>query len=60
MTLRRRGKELIKNAIEIPDNKWKIIPIDSEKRKHRIIRVHDGFCKLRNDDEEVRQIIVTE
>ena len=60
LTLRRRGKELIKNAIEIPDNKWQIIRIDSEKRKHRIIRVNDGFCKLRNYDEEVRQIIVTD
>ena len=60
LTLRRRGKGLVKDVAEIPNDKWQKIKIEGQKRKHQIVRVHDGVCMLRHYDGEVRQIILTD
>lgn len=60
ITLRRRGKKLLEGVSNIPGDEWQKIRIEGEKRKYKVIRVHDGFCKLRNYKGEVRQIILTD
>lgn len=60
LTLRRRGKKLIEAVKEIEDKQWKVVQIDRGKRKKQVIRVHDGYSKLRNYDGEVRQVILTD
>lgn len=60
LTLRRRGKELINEVNKLPEDSWKKIYIDIEKRKHQVIRVHDGITKLRNYNGNIRQIIITD
>jgi len=60
LTLRRRGKELIKKAASIPTGEWQKIQIEGKKRKYQTIRVHDGVCKLRNYAGDVRQVILTD
>jgi transposase len=60
LTLRRRGKELIKKVASIPADQWQKVRVEGEKRKYQLIRVHDDFCKLRNYKGEVRQIILTD
>jgi len=59
LTLRRRGKNLVKNANAIPDDKWQMVEVEGEKRKRRQLRVHDGRCSLRHYEGEVRQVILT-
>lgn len=59
LTLRRRGKKLVNKALEIPEKEWQNVRVEGAGRKSQIIRVHDGYCKLRNYKGEVRQIILT-
>lgn len=60
LTLRRRGNSLVKKSYLIPENQWKRIKIEGANRKHKWIKVHDSYCKLRNYKGEVRQIIITD
>jgi hypothetical protein len=60
LTLRRRGKELVNNVSKIPADEWQKIRVEGKKRKYTILRVHDGFCKIRNYKGEVRQVILTD
>ncbi len=56
LTLRRRGKNIVKKIMEIPESKWQIIQL--EGRKHEFVKAYDGSCKLRNYTGEVRQVII--
>jgi hypothetical protein len=60
ITLRRRGKNLLDKVNKIPENEWQRIKVEGEKRKINVIRVHDGYTKLRNYEGEVRQVILTD
>ncbi len=60
LTLRRRGRELVDAVYKIPESQWQKVRIEGKKRKHQVIRAYDGFCKLRNYDGEVRQVILTD
>jgi len=60
LTLRRRGKQLLKNVHAIPDCDWQKIRIEGKKRKTQTLRVHDGFCELINYNGKVRQVILTD
>ena len=60
LTLRRRGASLIKKCLQIPDDQWRKVKIEGVNRKHKLIRVYDSRCKLRNYKGEVRQIIITD
>ncbi len=59
LTLRRRGKNLVKNANAIADDQWQMVEVEAEKRKRRQLRVHDGKCTLRHYEGDVRQVILT-
>lgn len=58
LTLRRRGKTLVEKASRIPEGEWQKVRIEGKKRKYQIIKVHDGYCSLRNYTGEVRQVIL--
>ena len=60
LTLRRRGKALLENTSKIPEKEWQYIAIERTKGKQQKMRVHDGKCKLRNYEGDVRQIILTD
>jgi len=57
LTLRRRGKELIKSTSSI--NSWQKITIERSKGRYQTINVLDRKCSLRHYDGEVREIIIT-
>lgn len=60
LTLRRRGKDLVRQVAAIPDQQRRKIKVEGEKRRQRTIRVHDGPCQLRHYEGEVRQLILTD
>ena len=60
LTLRRRGKKLIERAEAIPDDRWQRINLSRAKGKYQYVRVHDGRCKLRYYEGEVREVILTD
>ena len=60
LTLRRRGKKLIKMAEEIPQSQWQRIRVERAKGKFQLVRVYDGVSKLRNYSGNVRQVILTD
>jgi hypothetical protein len=60
LTLRRRGKNLIERAQAIPEDQWQRIHLPRAKGKQQRIRVHDGRCRLRHYEGEVREVILTE
>jgi len=60
LTLRRRGKSLIAQTNAIPESEWQYVFIERSKGKKQKIRIHDGRCKLRHYEGEVREIILTD
>jgi hypothetical protein len=57
LTLRRRGKDLIKSASII--NSWQKVTIERAKGKYQTINVLARECELRNYDGKVKEIIIT-
>ncbi|MCP4379194.1 MAG: transposase, partial [bacterium] len=60
LTLRRRGKKLIERAQALPNDQWQRINLSRTKGKYQRIRVHDGRCRLRHYEGDVRQVILTD
>ena len=58
LTLRRRGKKLIKRVSEIPELNWKKIHIEGKKRKVNTIKVYEEECHIRNYTDKIRQVII--
>ncbi|GBE31338.1 transposase DDE domain protein [bacterium BMS3Bbin05] len=56
ITLRRRGKNLIKDVEKL--SPWKRIEIPHAKRKYKNPQVHDSTINLRDYEGEIRQIVV--
>jgi hypothetical protein len=59
ITLRRRGKNLVKELENIDEDQWKKITIDSPRRKYNRPRVHDSLVHL-NDYGKIRQVVMTD
>lgn len=57
ITLRRRGKTLVKDASLIPADQWKRVSIDSVRRKFKNPMVHDSRIFLKGYG-EIRQLIM--
>jgi len=60
LTLRRRGKKLLKHAENIPTTQWQKIRIERARGKFQTVRLHDSRCTLRHYDGEIRQVILTD
>ena len=59
ITLRRRGKKLIKELEKIPEEEWQIVKIKGKKRKHPVVRVYESYVDLRGYEGKVRQLVIT-
>lgn len=59
ITLRRRGKNLVQKANEVPNSKWDTIQLDNISRKYRRLRVHESKITLTGYEGKLRQLIVT-
>jgi hypothetical protein len=59
ITLRRRGKNLVQKANQIPNSKWNTIQLDNISRKYRKLRVHESKITLQGYEGKLRQLIVT-
>lgn len=60
ITLRRRGKNLIEEAYNMPKEKWQTIDLRIPKRKFNRFKVHESEVQLTDYDGSVRQIIIKE
>jgi len=59
ITLRRRGKKLVQDALKVPEGKWKKIYLGKKyKRKHRNIKTYSHIIKLKDYPEGLREIII--
>jgi len=58
ITLRKRRKELIVDALNIPKEKWQKVKLAIPKRKYTRISVHESTVSLSACDNNFRQIIV--
>jgi transposase len=56
ITLRRRGKSLIKDVEKL--SPWKRIEIPHAKRKYKTPQVHDSTIKLRDYEGKIRQVVL--
>jgi hypothetical protein len=60
LTLRRRGKNIIKGLEKIEPDCWQKIQIERSKGKRQTIRVYDRRCSIKHYDKELREIIITD
>jgi hypothetical protein len=60
LTIRRRGKNLVKQIERIPHNDWQKISIERARGRYQKMRAHDGRCELRHYEGAVRQVILTD
>lgn len=58
ITLRRRGKNLIEEAISIPSDKWQDVKLKIPKRKYNDFKVYESIVMLRGYKQPIRQIII--
>jgi hypothetical protein len=59
ITLRRRGKNLVENASQLPADQWHTVSIDHPKRQYQKPRVQDSKISLSGYKGLVRQLIIT-
>lgn len=57
ITLRRRGKKLVENANNIPDEDWIKVDLKKEKRKFNKFKMHESEIILPRTKLKVRQVI---
>lgn len=58
ITLRKRSENLIKNALNIPKEKWKKLHLQIPKRKHKNVSVYEREVLLSRCKNKFREIIV--
>ena len=60
ITLRRRGKKLIENANNIPDEDWIKVDLKKKKRKFNKFKMHESYITLPRTNIKVHQVIFKE
>jgi transposase len=58
ITLRRRSKKLIDEALAIPDSQWENVHLPIPKRKYKDVKVHHSNVSVIKGKETFRQLIV--
>jgi hypothetical protein len=58
ITLRRRSKNMIDEALAVPDNQWLKIKLPIPKRKNKNVKVHESKIALLKNRKKFRQLIV--
>ena len=57
ITLRRRGRKLIEDAKELPEEAWEKVDLKKPKRKHNRFMISEGEVQLPRTNLKVRQLI---
>ncbi len=60
LTIRRRGKKLTKEILNIKEEDWKVVQIEGKNRKYKKIKVFENKVKLRKYEGNIRQMIITD
>ena len=58
VTIRRRGKHLLKKILQIPENKWQKIKIKRENGKSRTIMAYEETTIIKGYNGKIRQIYI--
>lgn len=58
ITLRRRSKKMIDEALGIPDGKWHKVRLPIPKRKHKNVKIHESKVALIKNRKKLRQLII--
>ena len=58
ITLRRRSKNMIDEALAVPDDQWFKIKLPIPKRKYKNVKVHESKIALIKNRKKFRQLIV--
>jgi len=58
ITLRRRGKDIVKEALWAPKDKWTTVTVDIRKMKFPKFKVLERKIELKGYDGKVRQVII--
>ena len=59
LTIRRRGKNIIKEINDLPVSSWKKKRVACAGNKNRTLKVHDSIISLKGYGEKIRQIAFT-
>ncbi len=59
ITIRRRGKNIVKQINAIPKHRWKTIRVMNADGKGRTLKIYEQTLILKGYDKEIRQIAVT-
>lgn len=58
ITLRRRSKKMIDEALAVPNGQWLKVHLPIPKRKYKNVKVHESKVALLKDRKKLRQLIV--
>jgi hypothetical protein len=58
ITLRRRSKKMIDEALAFPDDQWQKVQLDIPKRKYKNVKVHESEVALLKNKKKLRQLII--
>lgn len=58
ITLRRRSKEMIAEALALPDDQWQKMELPIPKRKYKKVKVHESNVVLLKNKKKFRQLII--
>jgi len=59
ITIRRRGKNIVKELEELPKNEWKIVRVPAASGKNRQLKILDRQVFLKDYGKKLRQIAIT-
>jgi len=59
LTIRRRGKNIVKQIEQIDHSMWKKVRVEAAGNKKRTLKVYDQIIKLKGYDKEIRQVAIT-
>lgn len=60
LTLRRRGKNIIRALEKVPQEAWQKIQVERSKGKRQTVKVYDCKCSVKHYEGELREIIITD
>lgn len=60
ITIRRRGKKIVEQLENLPEEQWKRVRVPASKGKMRQIKVHESTVCIKGYGKDIRQIAITD
>ncbi|MBC8457837.1 MAG: transposase [Deltaproteobacteria bacterium] len=57
LTIRKRGKKMLAEMSAVPEEKWKSVRLDAQRRRYKRPKVYESTISLSDYDGEVRQLV---